>query len=322
MYGTPEESYRTPSRRRGALPRCLFRGGRDSFAAALRERSTGGAMTGAAQPALAMLDAFASVGARRFDITFTNAAGEKVGFRGNRSLDQLRPAMPAILQEAAEQRHNVIVRPRSTSSALIQLDDRGEDAAIRLRPVSFLILRTSPGNYQTWVAVADGDADFARRLRKGAGADLTASGATRISGGLNFKEKYAPAFPRVETVHASPGMLATRTELEALGVVAPPEMTHPAAIPISRQRPSARGWPSYQRCVENAPPARGGGRPDISRADFTFCLLAIDWGWGVEETAARLMQESGKARENGEAYALRTARNAAAAIERRGGWQR
>jgi hypothetical protein len=74
--------------------------------------------------------------------------------------------------------------------------------------------------------------------------------------------------------------------------------------------------------VENAPPARSGGRHDISRADFTFCLLAIDWGWSVEETAARLMELSGKAQENGEAYALRTAQNAAAAIERRGGVQR
>ncbi len=83
-----------------------------------------------------------------------------------------------------------------------------------------------------------------------------------------------------------------------------------------------KAWPSYQRCVDNAPPVRGGGRPDISRADFTFCLLAIDWGWSAEETAARLMQESGTAQETGEAYALRTARNAAAAIERRGAVQR
>ena len=103
--------------------------------------------------------------------------------------------MPAILQEAAERQHNVIVRPRSAGATLIQLDDLGEDAAEQLRPVSFLILRTSPGNYQAWVAVADGDADFARRLRKGAGADLTASGATRVSGSLNFKDKYAPGFP-------------------------------------------------------------------------------------------------------------------------------
>ena len=41
-----------------------------------------------------------------------------------------------------------------------------------------------------------------------------------------------------------------------------------------------------------------------------------------EETAVRLMQESKKAQENGEAYALRTAQKAAAAIERRGGRQR
>ncbi len=272
--------------------------------------------------ALEMLDAFASVGAERFDLTFTDAAGEKAGYRSNRSLDELRSTMSTILDEAAERQHNVIVRPRSTSAMLIQLDDLGEDMAARLRPVSFLVLRTSPGNYQAWVAVADGDSDFARQLRRGTGADLTASGATRVSGSLNIKEKYAPAFPRVETVHLSPGLVVTRAELEALGVIAPPEKTIPTAIHFPQRRPDARGWPSYQRCVENAPPARSGYRPDISRADYTFCLLAIDWGWSLEETAARLMQESGKAQENGEAYALRTARNAAAAIERRGGRQR
>jgi len=279
---------------------------------AKREARAGG-------PAAEMLDALASVGAQRFDLTITDTSGEKVGFRGNRTLDQLRPAMPEILQEAAEQRHNVIVRPRATGVTLIQLDDLGEDMAARLRPASFLIQRTSPGNYQAWVAVADGDAYFARRLRKGAGADLTASGATRISGSLNVKEKYAPAFPLVETAHTSPGLAVTRAELEALGIVAPPEKTDPAAVRFLHRRHAPRGWPSYQRCVENAPPARSGDRPDISRADYTFCLLAIDWGHSVEETAARLMQESGKAQENGEAYALRTAQNAAAALARRQG---
>jgi hypothetical protein len=281
---------------------------------AKREARAGG-------PAAEMLDAFARVGAQRFDLTITDTTGEKVGFRGNRTLDQLRPAMPAILQDAAERRHNVIVRPRAAGVTLIQLDDLGEDMAARLRPASFLMQRTSPGNFQAWVAVADGDADFARRLRKGAGADLTASGATRVSGSLNVKEKYAPAFPLVETVHTSPGLIVTQAELEALGIVALPEKSDPAAR-FSHRRHAPRGWPSYQRCVENAPLARSEDRPDISRADYTFCLLAIDWGHSVEETAARLMQESGKAQENGEAYALRTAKSAAAAIERRGGRQR
>ena len=274
-----------------------------------------------------MLDAFASVRAQRFDITVTDIAGQRVEFRGNRPLEWLRPALAGILDEAAGRQHNVIVRPRPGGAALIQLDDLGQEAVARLEPVSFLVLRTSPGNYQAWVAVADAaaDPDFPKRLRNGTGADPSASGATRISGSRNFKEKYAPAFPPIATVHTRHGLVVSRGRLEALGVVAPPERSAPAAprprIPHGRQR--ATRWPSYQRCVDNAPPARSGGRPDISRADFTFCLLALDWGWGVAETADRLMLESDKARANGEAYALRTARNAAEALERRrGGPQR
>ncbi len=268
-----------------------------------------------------MLDAFAGVGVQRFDLTLTDLAGNKAEFRGNLSLDQLRLALPGLLQAAAAQQHNVIVRPRSTDAHLIQLDDLGADAVQRLQPFAFLALRTSPGNYQAWVAVEGGDADFARLLRNRLGADPTASGATRVSGSRNFKGKYAPDYPSVETIHASTGKVVMRSELEALGVVASAEKTDYMS-PTARGRPSARGWPNYQRCVENAPTAREGGRPDISRADFTFCLLALDWGWGVEETAARLMQESGKAQKEGEAYALRTARKAAAAIERRRGAQR
>ena len=266
-----------------------------------------------------MIDAFASVGAARFDLTLTDTAGAKVEFRPGRTLDTLRPALPGILQAAAERRHNVIVRPRPADAALIQLDDLDTACIDRVKPAAFLVLRTSPGSYQAWVAVADADADFARRLRKGTGADLAASGATRVSGSLNFKEKYAPAFPRVETVHVHPGRVVTRGMLEALGMVALPEMADPA-LPracVSPRRPAARRWPDYRRCVENAPLARDGEHPDISRADFTWCLIAIDWGWGVEETASRLLHESSKAQENGEAYAVRTARNAAAAVERR-----
>jgi hypothetical protein len=70
--------------------------------------------------------------------------------------------------------------------------------------------------------------------------------------------------------------------------------------------------------VQGAPSVLGGeDRPDISKADFTWCLIAIDWGWSVSATAARLMEESRKAQDNGERYALRTAQNAAAAVARR-----
>ena len=56
---------------------------------------------------------------------------------------------------------------------------------------------------------------------------------------------------------------------------------------------------------------RDASGPDRSRADFSWCMIAIDWGWGIEAAAARLMGLTAKARENGEGYARRTARAAA-----------
>jgi hypothetical protein len=58
-------------------------------------------------------------------------------------------------------------------------------------------------------------------------------------------------------------------------------------------------WPSYQYCLDRAPIAHGQDRPDIGRADFAWCVTAIDWGWSIEATADRLLEESPKAHENG-----------------------
>jgi hypothetical protein len=56
-------------------------------------------------------------------------------------------------------------------------------------------------------------------------------------------------------------------------------------------------------------------------ADFVFCMTAIDWGFGVEATAERLLEESSRAREKGPDYALLTARNARLAVEKNRGGQ-
>ena len=70
------------------------------------------------------------------------------------------------------------ILPAARRIALLR--DPSNSAPARVQPVAFLVLNTSPGNHQAWVAVSDlGDADFPRRLKKGAGADPTASGATR-----------------------------------------------------------------------------------------------------------------------------------------------
>jgi hypothetical protein len=272
--------------------------------------------------AFLMLDAFISVGVRAFDVTLTDVDGEKLrrGYQSNRPVDELRRAIGTALQEADRRKVNYIIRPQRVPSVdLIQLDDLATSAAACVQPFAFMVLRTSPGNYQAWVAVKDSPPDFARRLRKGASADPTASGATRISGSRNFKTKYAPDFPRVEVTHVAAGKITTVAALEKSGLVAPPESPARVSPRASAGRSRrARKWPSYALCVQNAPPVHRGERPDISKADFTWCMTAIDWGWSIEDTAARLMEESTKARENGEGYALLTARNAAAAVERRG----
>jgi hypothetical protein len=59
-------------------------------------------------------------------------------------------------------------------------------------------------------------------------------------------------------------------------------------------------------------PGRGVAAAIDSSADFTFCCIAIDHFKRIpEEPAAKLLEVSSKARENGEAYALDQAMSAA-----------
>ena len=286
-----------------------------------------------------MLDAFASVGVRIFDITFTNikedehGRQEYRGFRESRSIVQVRRSMPHLMATAPWRQNNIIIRPHDPRGVtVIQLDDLDATKAQRAMPHSFIVIRTSAGkdgggNYQAWVAIKDAPSekeaaeDFARRFRKGAGADRTASGATRIAGSLNFKLKYAPAFPRIEITQTNSGNLTSCGALEQAGLVAPREEPHPllpAYTPpmTASGRPSRKSWPDYNYLLKNAPTTHSENRPDISRVDFTWCRTAIEWGWSKEDTAYRLMELSSKAK-NDEHYAVLTATNAAISVERK-----
>jgi hypothetical protein len=202
---------------------------------------------------------------------------------------------------------------------LIQLDDLKPPALAKLAPAVFLTLETSPGNFQAWVALAAAkDEDFARRLKNGVGADISASGAVKLAGSVNFKQKYAPNFPHVAIRSTYPGRVTTTDALNRLGVVARPEAPKVRIAPSeTRPGPDSGKWPSWSKCLERAPPSethQGKNRQSI--ADFTWCMIAADWGWRVDEIARRLLEESPKARENGQAYAQKTAERAAQAALR------
>jgi DNA invertase Pin-like site-specific DNA recombinase len=263
-----------------------------------------------------MLDTFASVGALHFDRTILDIDGQKRGFRSQQTVRQLRESLPKLIPGLEARQDSLIVRPISESVQLIQLDDLNYEQLKPLAAVSLLILETSPGNHQAWVAVSGGEADakdFARRLRKGVGADQNASGATRVAGLPNHKRKYEAAFPTVKILQAAPGRVSSQAQLEAIGVVAAPEPIIERPFRVSSVSGSL---PDYQRCVLGAPMKHGEQTPDISRADFFYAMLCAQRGHSAEEIAGKLMELSAKAEENGDRYAKITADNAVAAADR------
>jgi hypothetical protein len=196
--------------------------------------------------ALAMLSAFASVGARAFNKTILDIDGNEVKglYRADRSLEEMRRTIACDLQDAERKEQSVIIRPLFKTPLLIQLDDLNATKAAQITPLAFMVIRTSAGedgtgNYQAWVAVNDAPADqeaakdFARRLKKASAADSTASGSTRIAGSLNFKTKYAPNFPRMEITHTKAEHVTSIAALELAGFVAPREQPRPPRPSLS-----------------------------------------------------------------------------------------
>src|SRR4029077_20241731 len=103
-----------------------------------------------------MLDIFHGLGVQSFSLTLINEAGRKLAFKRNRSVESLRSELPSLLFTSCEKRLNVIVRPiAGCTLSLIQLDDLSASQLDRVRRLSFLVLETSPENFQAWVAVTD-----------------------------------------------------------------------------------------------------------------------------------------------------------------------
>jgi hypothetical protein len=183
--------------------------------------------------ALTMVDAFASVGARVFDLTITDQKGDKVpGLqRPGRSLDEMRRRIGHDLQDGERNQHNVIVRPRSTTALLIQLDDFTAEKAAQMEPYAFMTYRTSPLKWQAWLAVSDGPKEsdeeaareFKTRVRRATEADHNATGASRVVGSINFKPDYAPDFPVVTLGYLRAGFTTTVAAIEKAGYLAPRE---------------------------------------------------------------------------------------------------
>jgi len=290
-----------------------------------------------------MLDLFASVGARAFVVTKLDIE-KRLKWGKTYTAAELHKLLPPMLRTADERKphhlpsgktvmagENLIVRPVSDGIAFVQLDDLTTAQLDRLQPAAFMIVATSPGNYQAWIA-AEGvnkseSKEFIRRVRKAVGeADKSASGAVRMSGTFNYKEKYAPEFPMVTTVQGVPGRLMTPERLRGMGLLAEPEPLKTSPAPARVSRDYDRPWPSYQITLSRTRPKRDGSGPDRSLADFNWGMTSITGGKSIEDTIAKLLEVSENAQQRAargdEGYARITVENAAAAVARNWGRNR
>ena len=290
-----------------------------------------------------MLDTFTSVGADTFAVTKTDIL-QAVKWGKPYSAAELQERLPAMLRTAAIRRpckisdtetvmagENLIIRPTGPGVAFIQIDDLSADQLDHVRPAAFIIHATSPGSHQAWIAVSGLPAgkeafkEFMRRVRKAVGGnDKSASHATRVAGTENFKTKYAPSFPTVSIVETHPGRVMTAQQLEALGLVAPAEQVKATTLAFPRRSQNSsdrnRQWPSYEKSLAGAPLDSAGTGPSRSHADYWWCYLALQRHWTIEDTEAKLVEVSGKARERvrlgDPGYVHTTVLNAAAALAR------
>lgn len=269
-----------------------------------------------------MLTAFESAGVERYDRSLVNERREGEEFRPNLTARGLRRSLPETLRRCERERLNFIIRPRSRRDyRLIQLDDLNQTKAAKVRDYGFMVIETSPANYQVWLAVEDGDSETARRLKRGIGADMGASGAVKLAGSLNFKLQYAPNYPRVRLVWTDSETPIVRLEvLEESGLLAP-KASIAEIPPAVLGGPPPNAWPDYRRCLQNAPLSRDGEHVDCSRADYTWAKIALQrfrWVQRPEAVIPKLYALSAKAQEKGEAegmiYCRMTVNNALLAV--------
>src|SRR6185436_228076 len=91
----------------GALQRRAINTRRETWGGMAAEDGTNTAHSAAR----AMLDIFASVGATRFDVTWTTRNGQPRRFREAVRLADLTRTIPAMLDEATAKERSLIVRP-------------------------------------------------------------------------------------------------------------------------------------------------------------------------------------------------------------------
>lgn len=274
--------------------------------------------------ALSMLSAFTRAGATTFDVTTKLLSGEKKGFRRRVSTRTLIRDLTRLMEAAEAETHSIIIRPHARDISFIQLDDIKEEALEIFKPHSCCSIETSQGSYQAFVAVSGLDKNSREKIRQQlveiAKADAGASGAARLAGSLNVKERHRKAdgtFPRVRILSPGNGRIFSVPELIALGLIRSVVVKVPESSGKTiAKRPRRTIVPNYERTKLYVRPKED-GTTDRSAVDLLYAITCLDWQISPEKTANLLHEYSEKAAERGEDYVEWTVAKAAEKILQR-----
>ncbi len=269
--------------------------------------------------ALLGLKAFESVGVESFFSVYKCEISKRSLGELNDTSVSFRQSLKSYLLRADTDQISFCVRP--IGDYLIQIDDCNAEVVKQLEPFSFLIIETSPDNFQCWLALSESEAEDRSAIRErllrylnDTGANGGAYNSLRFPGSRNFKKKHAVCdFPRVKVVSSVLSNFVTETDLDNAELLAPP-VFHSEKVYASdnknRSYDSPKCFPSWNRELSSAP-LKVNGEADRSVADFRWCLLALRWGWDVSEVSNELRRVSPKAEVSPNQYIERTVRRAA-----------
>ncbi len=178
---------------------------------------------------LLALKAFKSVGTESFFSMYKCEATGKLISEFTRSAERFENELHTYFIKSECEKVSFCVRPEVDH--VIQLDDLTEADVNLFKPFSFLSIETSPGNYQSWIALDAASAARRYEIRQQllcklaglGGVDKSASGSLRFPGFRNFKNKHKDAgFPRVKVTAVALGNRVSESTLAAADLLLPP----------------------------------------------------------------------------------------------------
>jgi len=262
-----------------------------------------------------VVEVFQSIGATRFKVVFISRVtlDGKYGLTDSydETLASLSKKLPAYLRRSDQRLESLCLRPRD--GMIVQVDDCDSEVAEKLRPFAFLVIETSPGNFQVWLALPLDFTDAARqelrerllrRLNPKKDRKLPNGGAfnsLRLPGSINAKQKYVEkygSFPRVRLIHAALGRIVAPLELENAGLLAPVEKSQPvkaANHPAASKLPSY--WPDFDEYLQRHW-KEDENRPDRSSGEEAWVCACARVGWPrhliIEQLSRLSLKQKGR----------------------------